>query len=198
LSLAPYGSACVVFFREQAAAKGTVATVEALRLASPRAVYSQLLEGPWTLKFLDERGAPSQLVADSLQLWNTFADTSIRYYSGTVSYSLSFNLPDSVAHYRSCLLQLGQVYDIAAIKINGQDAGVLWTAPYSLDITSYLKKGRNDLELLVTNRWINRLIGDAQKDVKTKYTFSTYQHYTAGSVLVPSGLQGPVELLLYE
>ncbi|MBK6827289.1 MAG: hypothetical protein IPG86_10595 [Chitinophagaceae bacterium] len=49
---------------------------------------------------------------------------------------------------------------MATVQINGKEAGILWTAPYQLDISKHLKPGKNTVENLVTNTWRNRLIGD--------------------------------------
>ena len=46
----------------------------------------------------------------------------------------------------------------------------------------------------VTKAWVNRLIGDQQPDVTTKYTFADVKPYNANSPLLPSGLLGPVQL----
>jgi len=46
----------------------------------------------------------------------------------------------------------------------------------------------------VTHAWVNRLIGDQQPDVTTKYTFADVKPYKANSPLLPSGLLGPVQL----
>jgi len=47
----------------------------------------------------------------------------------------------------------------------------------------------------VVNLWVNRLIGDAQPGMETKYTFTARNPYKANSALVPAGLLGPVRLL---
>jgi len=41
---------------------------------------------------------------------------------------------------------------------------------------------------------VNRIIGDQQPGVRTKYTFETWNSYKANSPLLPSGLLGPVTL----
>jgi hypothetical protein len=46
------------------------------------------------------------------------------------------------------------------------------------------------------NAWVNRLIGDLQPDTTTKYTFSTWKAYKADTPLLPSGLLGPVAIVL--
>jgi len=45
-----------------------------------------------------------------------------------------------------------------------------------------------------SNLWRNRLIGDRQPSATKKYTFITFQHYTADTPILDSGLLGPVKL----
>jgi hypothetical protein len=61
------------------------------------------------------------------------------------------------------LLDLGDLHDIAEIKLNGSPWQVSWYAPYQVDITPHLTPGSNLLEIAVTNNWANRLIGDEQE-----------------------------------
>jgi hypothetical protein len=71
----------------------------------------------------------------------------------------------------------------------------VWHPPYKLDVTGAVKPGENTLEVKVTNLWVNRLIGDQQPGAK-KYTFTVMPTYKADAPLRPSGLLGPVRLLL--
>jgi hypothetical protein len=83
---------------------------------------------------------------------------------------------------------------------------VVWTAPWSVDLTGVVKPGRNDLEITVVNTWVNRLIGDAglppeKRTTKTnvalqqgKRTLKAYQAFASEDPLMPSGLLGPVRL----
>ena len=73
--------------------------------------------------------------------------------------------------------------------------GIAWKKPFKLDITAGVKKGKNTLEIKVTNLWVNRLIGDQQPAVKQKITFTTMPFYKADAPLLPSGLLGPVKLV---
>jgi hypothetical protein len=91
-------------------------------------------------------------------------------------------------------LDLGQVKNLARVWINGRSAGILWKAPFRIDITAELQPGTNRIELQVTNLWPNRLIGDRQPGAHP-IAFSTYDPFTAESPLLPSGLLGPVQLL---
>jgi len=76
----------------------------------------------------------------------------------------------------------------------GKSLGIVWHAPFRVDATNALKPGANELTFKVTNAWVDRLIGDQQPDVTTKYTFTDVKPYTATSPLLPSGLLGPVHL----
>jgi hypothetical protein len=63
-----------------------------------------------------------------------------------------------------------------------------------MDITDAVKRGNNNVEIIVTNLWPNRLIGDKQPGAK-KIAFATFDPFKADSPLLPSGLLGPVTLI---
>jgi hypothetical protein len=171
------------------------------------------LEGPWTVTFDPRWGGPGQTTFSQLQDWTTRPEEGIRYYSGIAVYQRRFDLPVISAAYRGrrLFLGLGTVKDMARVRLNGKDLGVVWTAPHEVDITDVVQPKGNQLTIEVANRWPNRLIGDEQfpddgiKDGKwpewllkgeprpgKRYTFTTYHPYTKDSPLLPSGLSGPV------
>jgi hypothetical protein len=99
---------------------------------------------------------------------------------------------------------LGSVKDvgIAEVKINGKDKGIVWTAPFRVDISNELKKGANLLEISVVNSWYNRVAGDEIYPDKKQLTKTNIilKHDFRGRpiekiVLEPSGLLGPVKVL---
>jgi len=71
-------------------------------------------------------------------------------------------------------------------------AGVLWKAPFRVDITALVKPGANALKIEVMNMWINRLAGD-QKLPKEKKFCRT--NMTGKWRIQPAGLLGPVRVL---
>ncbi len=85
---------------------------------------------------------------------------------------------------------------MARVKLNGKDLGVVWCAPWRVEIGDALKAGENQLEIEVANRWQNRMIGDKQPaDANARrYTFSTHDSFKVNSPLLPSGLLGPVSI----
>jgi len=87
----------------------------------------------------------------------------VRYFSGTATYRTTVTLTASqLGEKNSIRLDLGEVHEVAAVRINGKPAGILWKAPYALRADPLLRAGENTIEVDVTNLWPNRLIGDAQ------------------------------------
>ena len=119
------------------------------------------LDGPWKVSFPPNLGAPGQIQLPTLESWTTNADDGVKYFSGTATYSTKLRAPRSWFQSKSKLqLDLGTVRDIAEVSVNGKALGILWKAPYRIEITDALKSGENVIEIKVTNEWTNRLIGD--------------------------------------
>ena len=76
--------------------------------------------------------------------------------------------------------------------LNGRDLGILWKAPYVVDITDALKPGGNVLEVAVANLWPNRLIGDKSLPAGEGVAWTTWNPFEPGTPLLGSGLIGPV------
>ncbi|MEH6407231.1 MAG: glycosyl hydrolase [Leeuwenhoekiella sp.] len=154
------------------------------------------LEGSWSLSFEPDRGAPESTVINGLSSWTESKVPGIRYFSGTATYKKDINMQkDWLAEDSELWLDLGKVKNIAEVIINGKPVSILWIAPFAVNITKALKKGKNTLEIKVTNLWVNRLIGDQQPDVKHKITYTTMPFYQSDSPLLPSGLLGPISLI---
>ena len=174
------------------------------------------------------RGAPETAVFDRLASWTTRPEPGIKYFSGTATYEKQWELPANLpGPSRRLLLDLGEVKNLAEVKLNGQDLGILWKPPFCVDATNALKPGTNRLEVRVTNLWPNRLIGDEQLPddcqwgppsgrggnmlkewprwlvegkprTSGRLTFSTWKHWFKDSELLPSGLLGPVQVRCVE
>jgi hypothetical protein len=84
---------------------------------------------------------------------------------------------------------------LAEVSVNGRPLGIVWKAPFRVEVTGVMKPGANELQVKVTNLWVNRLIGDQQPGAEKKFTYTTQPFYRADSPLLPSGLLGPVRFL---
>ena len=164
----------------------------------PQRVETDLgsLEGPWQVGFQPDRGAPASITLDRLSSWSDSADTGVKYFSGTGTYSKTIQAPAAWFQGGAQLwLDLGNVKNIAEVAVNGKPLGIVWKAPFRVNATGALKPGANALEVKVTNLWVNRLIGDQQEGVTRKFTYTAQQFYRADSPLLPSGLIGPVRMV---
>jgi hypothetical protein len=157
------------------------------------------IKTPWKLAFTPGWGAPAEVSIDRLTPWTKSSDDNIRHYSGTASYSSSFDLPASCMSKNARVqLDLGEVRETARVWVNGREVGVLWKAPFSLDITSEVMAGANTLRVDVTNLWPNRLIGDQSLPAAKRFTHTNITKFTSGTPLLPSGLLGPVLLSTFQ
>ena len=153
------------------------------------------LDGSWDVVLQPKLGGPASIKLDALGSLSDQADPKVKYFSGVATYKKSFALPKGARPGSPLMLDLGQVGDLAEVRVNGKLAGTVWHAPYRLDIGKALKRGDNQIEIRVANLWVNRLIGDAQPGA-TKVTFTPMPTYRADAPLRRSGLIGPVQLLV--
>jgi hypothetical protein len=140
------------------------------------------LSSDWKLTF---RGVNQTLGMAKLHSWSE--DESFRYFSGQVKYSKTVDLPadatkdslvldfgdgtpvplpDPLPTFNSRAYLEGPVREAAEVYVNGQRAGVVWHPPYSIDLTPWMKPGKNELEILVGNTAINALSGQALPDYR--------------------------------
>ena len=152
------------------------------------------IKGPWQVAFDPKFGGPAQTTFPTLTDWTQNAENGIRYYSGKAVYRQSFQAP-AVRKGSPLYLDLGTVDDMAQVRVNGQDVGTVWCAPYRVDVSRALRVGVNQVEITVANRWPNRLIGDKTFPNEKQYTSTTWNPFNAGDPLLPSGLLGPVTLV---
>jgi hypothetical protein len=187
LKLEPYGSVFVVFRKPATATSRTVPATTEMVVAN--------IEGPWSVSFQPDRGALPSVSMDRLSSWSDSSDPGIRYFSGTGTYTKTIDLePSALKGGAHLWIDLGDVKNLAEVTVNGKPLGVVWHAPYRVDATTALKPGNNEVTIKVTNAWVNRLIGDEQPNA-VRITFADTKPYNANSLLLPSGLLGPVRVV---
>lgn len=155
-------------------------------------------------------------------------DPDIRYFSGTMTYRATFDLPASVRRIELCIPDPAD--QVFTVRVNGQAAGTAWCAPWRIELpVAALKERGNALEIDVVNSWRNRLIGDerepsdcefakapepggsylvrypdwfgkgiAARPSKGRRCFTTWNYFTKDSPLRPSGLISPPVLRCWQ
>ena len=82
--------------------------------------------------------------------WSTFG--ILNNYSGGVRYSTDITINDLS---NKAIIDLGNVAGTAEVIVNGQRTGVKVAPPWTQDVTSYLKKGNNKIEIIIFNTLAN-------------------------------------------
>ena len=149
----------------------------------------------WTLTFPEGWGNDKPLMLNELKAWKDLPlSDEERAFSGTATYETSFQL-DYKRRGQQYLLRLGEIEEIAVIKVNGEVGDTLWAAPYQTDIAGYLHSGKNSIIIEVTSTWFNRLVYDAALPKEQRRTW-VINGPSAKESLRPSGLIGPVEIVM--
>jgi hypothetical protein len=179
---------------------GRTLPVTASGIPAPMAIT-----GPWNVTF-PLKGKPKQLDLEAGS-WANHSDEDVKHFSGTATYRKTFTVPAArKAAGRRLLLDLGDVQNLARVRLNGKDLGVLWKAPYVIDITADAVAGTNRIEIEVTNTWFNRLAGDVGKPPEQRQTWvgAAGRGFGAGGAaaggpspppLLAAGLIGPVRVV---
>ena len=131
---------------------------------------------------------------DTLFDWSLHPADSIRYFSGHTRYQTTLKLKKKEMPTGRIWLSLPHVKDIAHVWVNGKDCGIAWTAPYEVEITRALQKGKNSIEIEVVNTWHNALRGTDQGKAPYEGVWTNAKYRTKGDSLLPAGLLAQPEL----
>jgi hypothetical protein len=186
LALAPRDALFVVFDRP--------AAVKSRQIVEPVAAEVARIGGPWQIDFSQSGQPPVSITSAALGSWTENARSEIKYFSGTATYRTTFTMPRRKRTTDRIYLDLGDVKNLARVTVNGREAGIVWKAPFRVDVSDAVRSGRNELKIEVANFWTNRLIGDLQPGAAGKHAFTTLDKLKATTPLQPSGLLGPVIL----
>jgi len=105
------------------------------------------------------------------------------------SFPVEFNMR---AYLESPVREAAQVY------VNDQLAGYVWHPPFRVDLSPYLKPGKNELRIVVGNTAINELAGTSLPNYRLLYSRYGREFEPQGMhdlEPLPSGILGPVTLI---
>ncbi|MBR2608085.1 MAG: hypothetical protein IKC70_09190 [Bacteroidaceae bacterium] len=183
ISLLRGGSCFVVFHKDKVLGEHFTPSVK----------NEKSIGGEWSLTYPSGWGAPDTLRVKELKPWNALdVSAEAKAFSGTVTYATSF-VADKLMLSAPLLLDLGSVNMIAVVKVNGKKLGTLWCEPYTIDISSAVAEGENELVVEVTSTWFNRLVYDASLPENERKTW-TISGPSSNNSLREYGLMGPVKL----
>lgn len=151
---------------------------------------SQEIDGKWTVSYPETGISREVSLPDD---WTQSDDPCVRYYSGIATYSTTFRLKGKPAKRVRLRLPAssGMTY---RVSVNGEDCGVAWTAPYTVDISGHLRRGHNTLSIEAANTWRNALLGASLGVPPYTGIWTNAKYRRADKNLDPAGLLGPVVL----
>ncbi len=236
LRLAPFASTFVVFEAGASLPYATSATLDSVsdidaesavgwtrragehrvRLASGEMLRATVtgvpaplaISGPWELVLSSDSFTPWRTELEELESWAEIPEA--RYFSGTGRYVTAFALPEGYDRDDIRLeLDLGDVGNVAEVRVNGKAAGTVWMRGQTLNMTSLAVEGTNQLVVSVTNTLINRVSGlkefpPVPEELRERLGRGVHDdnspaHALLGySPLPRSGLLGPVEIRAYK
>lgn len=125
----------------------------------------------------DSTGHPVSRQRASVTLGSWTDDPGLQDFAGEAHYETTINITsESLLHGARWILDLGEIHDVAAVRMDGAAPIVLSIPPYQADVTNVLHVGTNFVDITVANTPFN-----VTRDAKT-------------SSPRPAGLLGPVVL----
>lgn len=203
LNFEPYQSHVVIFSKRKTALPKVQTVISALTAMD--------LNADWEVSF----GKNAPTLMRQLRSWSE--DDATKYFSGTAVYEKSVNiLPNFLQS--SVKLDFGEpvslefevqrngmrtyldapIKEAAVVYVNDQRAGSVWSAPYSLDVTPFLKAGENKIKIVVGNTALNYMAGRKLPDYKLlnlRYGERFQPQEMEKIQVLPSGLTGNVRLI---
>ena len=152
-------------------------------------VKSRLCAGPASLDIVEYPDAPKL----GIQLGD-WRDVLGEEFSGHVVYRTSFDSPAA----GDAVLDLGEVHNCCAVRLNGSDVGSKYAGPYVWRVS--LRQGVNKLEVAVANAPVNALAPQHfRRYVAAAYPPESPYEWRVGKFNADgheSGLYGPVRVQL--
>ena len=155
---------------------------------TPQFTETISLDGEWDVFFKETR---QRKHVNELFDWSQSSEDNIKYYSGKAIYTTTCNIFATII-ITEAILHVGEIHDLAHIRVNDIDCGYVWTAPYEVDISHAIKESENKIEIEVVNTWANALRGSDIGNPPFDGIWTNAKYRMKTTELLPAGLLGPV------
>jgi hypothetical protein len=183
LELQPFSSALIVFSPEQNES-AAMSKVPQRTLVATQEIKTAGWNFTATGSTSTSAGTTIRRTLPVLIDWSL--DEELRGFSGRGVYTTNFTVPAEF-HESRIMLDLGDVREVAEVKINSRLVGTVLLRPYEVDITDTVQPVVNTLEIAVTNTLFNAMVLREHKPFAPGPTENA-------SGLMSGGLIGPVSL----
>ena len=155
-----------------------------------------------TIEFVQADTNARTVAINQLRSFTEYDDPFVKYYAGTARYQVRFDLPQGwIEKGYSYAINPGETGASSDIKLNESPLGICWEPGSEINVDGALTEGTNTLEVISTNVWRNRLIGEMNKLIPDSGSWTTSpiaQYLNEDSEIFPAGFSGPVKLLKYK
>ena len=169
--------------------------------AVDEAVEPTVIKPPYEVRFNEKFGGPKKATFNSPESWTESSDPRIKHYSGVAEYTMYADIPaEKLGADKRAYLDFAKVGDVARVSVNGKLVGTVWKYPYRLDVTDYVKAGKNKIVAEVGNTWANRCLYDATLPADKRITWGNdlwYHYPDAGSGQKGTWNSGPIASGIY-
>lgn len=141
------------------------------------------LEG-WEVEF--RHSIEETVQKTQMHILEDLKETQYIDFTGTAIYRKQVSLDSD----RRLILNLGKVWGVAEVKVNGKDCGISWHGNRIYDVSDKLRSGSNDIEIQVTTTMGNYLQTLKENKIAQRWTNRTNRPQPKQSM----GLVGPVTL----
>lgn len=186
MDLPSAGSMFVVFSRPTSEKKGKAPEMV-------NVTFAPSMSEEWSIRF---HNTGKEIRTPDLFDWSSSDSDDVKYYSGTATYTNTFEMPANGNGSERVFLNFEGLHDVASVKVNGKDCGIIWTAPYRVDITDAVKGGDNSLSIDVSNTWNNALLGSDLGKAPFKGIWTNGKFRPAEKSALPAGLTKPITLTI--
>ena len=145
----------------------------------------QPVGGPWKVTLNPVQGAGFSRMLPELVDLGKSEDESLNTFGGVAVYRTEFYLDDT----DRTMLDLGEVYDVSDVTLNGKHLGVRWWGEHIYDAGDALREGTNVLEIRVPTVLFNYC-----RALEENPTAQRWVNATGRKKPVSAGLVGPVRL----
>lgn len=152
VSLPPFGSQLLAF------SDATGSVVRLAPLTWTELKRQNIGDAGWIISAVgdSEKGVGVQLQVSMTKLIDWLDEPTLRTFSGKANYTTHVSISaDDLRTAKRILLDLGEVKDIAEVKINGVSGGSLLVHPFAVDVRSLLHEGDNEVQVTVVNSLTN-------------------------------------------
>jgi len=130
------------------------------------------IDGNWRIEFISGGPTlPAKIQTAELKSWTTMGGEDLRNFSGTAKYTITLYEPP--VDTNDWMLDLGELYSTAEVKLDGQTLATLIGPEFKIHIPAAKLRAIDTLEIIVSNLMANRIAYMDRNNLPWKIFYNT-------------------------